>query len=196
MILDLTTLDAAARIWLQALGRAAWEGGIALGVAWGLCRLLPRLPGTLQCWLWRLAYLRLLTTLLLPAPLALPLLPAEGSLRSGSPPIRSPEPRAQSRLMRPSFSFSGCSAPAGGRTASSRTAGIRGGCAPARGAFGRRGCSPISGCSHDASGSAACPCPCSWRLRSSAARCSRGRRGLPSFYRRWRGIASHGQSFA
>ena len=34
MSIDLATLDTAAGIWLAALTRAAWQGALALGVAW------------------------------------------------------------------------------------------------------------------------------------------------------------------
>ncbi len=60
--------------WAPALWRAAWQGGIALGLAWGLCRLLPRLSPRVRCWLWRLAYLKLLVALAWSTPVPLPLL--------------------------------------------------------------------------------------------------------------------------
>jgi beta-lactamase regulating signal transducer with metallopeptidase domain len=61
--------------WAGAVGRACWQGGLAILLVWGLCRLLPRLSGRVQCWLWRLAYLKLLVALLWGAPLCLALLP-------------------------------------------------------------------------------------------------------------------------
>ena len=62
--------------WAAAMGRACWQGGGAIALAWALCRLLPRLPGRYQCWLWRLAYLKLLVAFVWTAPLELPLLTA------------------------------------------------------------------------------------------------------------------------
>lgn len=61
--------------WAGAVGRACWQGGLAILLVWGLCRLLPRLSGRVQCWLWRLAYLKLLVALLWGTPLCLALLP-------------------------------------------------------------------------------------------------------------------------
>src|SRR5262249_669017 len=66
--------------WAGAVGRACWQGGLAIALVWALCRFLPRLPGRVQCWLWRLAYLKLLVALLWGAPLCLPLLPSPPSL--------------------------------------------------------------------------------------------------------------------
>jgi beta-lactamase regulating signal transducer with metallopeptidase domain len=69
-------LNLVASEWAGAVGRACWQGGLAIALVWALCRLLPRLPGRVQCWLWRLAYLKLLVALLWGAPLCLPLLPS------------------------------------------------------------------------------------------------------------------------
>jgi beta-lactamase regulating signal transducer with metallopeptidase domain len=73
-------LNLVASGWAGAVGRACWQGGLAIGLVWGLCRVLPRLSGRVQCWLWRLAYLKLLVALLWGAPLCLPLLPSPPSL--------------------------------------------------------------------------------------------------------------------
>ena len=45
------------------MARACWQGGLAILVAWALTRAFPRLSTTLRCWLWRLAYLKLLLAL-------------------------------------------------------------------------------------------------------------------------------------
>ncbi|MFN3649152.1 MAG: M56 family metallopeptidase [Armatimonadota bacterium] len=58
------------------LFRASWQGGIALTAAWGICRLFPRIGTRTRCWLWRLAYLKLLLALFWATPVALPVLPA------------------------------------------------------------------------------------------------------------------------
>jgi beta-lactamase regulating signal transducer with metallopeptidase domain len=70
----LARLNLFAAGWAEAIGRACWQGGVAIAMVWALCRLIPRLPGRIQCWLWRLAYLKLLVALLWAAPLELPVL--------------------------------------------------------------------------------------------------------------------------
>ncbi|HLK58741.1 MAG TPA: M56 family metallopeptidase [Chthonomonadaceae bacterium] len=65
--------------WAAAIGRACWQGGLALLLAGLICRAFPRLSPRLQCWLWRLAYLKLLISLLCITPLNLPLLPPQPS---------------------------------------------------------------------------------------------------------------------
>src|SRR5438874_11777099 len=70
-----------AAAWAAAIGRACWQGGLAISLAWVLCRLLPRLSGRFQCWLWRLAYTKLLVALLWAAPLKLPVLAAQPPLQ-------------------------------------------------------------------------------------------------------------------
>ncbi len=61
--------------WMAAMGRASWQGAIAVALVWIVCRSLPRLPANVRCWLWRLA---LLKTLLAAVPLGsldLPIVP-------------------------------------------------------------------------------------------------------------------------
>jgi hypothetical protein len=60
--------------WLAAMGRACWQGGLALALAWAVCRAFPKLPAAARCWVWRLAYLKVLVALLWAAPVELPLL--------------------------------------------------------------------------------------------------------------------------
>jgi Zn-dependent protease with chaperone function len=55
--------------------RACWQGGLALLFAWGITRALPRLSPAGRCWLWRLAFLKLLVALAWATPVHLPLLP-------------------------------------------------------------------------------------------------------------------------
>src|SRR5437879_13402609 len=75
----LARLNLFAAGWAGAIGRACWQGGVAIAMVWALCRLIPRLPGRIQCWLWRLAYLKLLVALLWAVPLELPVLPPQAS---------------------------------------------------------------------------------------------------------------------
>ena len=62
--------------WCSALWRASWQGALTIAIVWATCRAWPKLPSTVRCWLWRLAYLKLLATFLWIAPVDLPLLPA------------------------------------------------------------------------------------------------------------------------
>lgn len=81
--------------WAAAMSRACWQGGGAIVLAWALCRLLPRLSGPHQCWLWRLAYLKPLVAFFWTAPLALPLLTAPAAspeLSSGLADLPRPSP--------------------------------------------------------------------------------------------------------
>jgi beta-lactamase regulating signal transducer with metallopeptidase domain len=45
--------------WIVAMGRASLEGAVAIGLAWLVCRIFPRLPAGVRCWLWRLALLKM-----------------------------------------------------------------------------------------------------------------------------------------
>jgi len=67
--------DRASIVWAGSLGRACWQGGTALVVVWLLCQAFATMSPTLRAWLWRLAYLKLVLTLLLP-PILVPVLPA------------------------------------------------------------------------------------------------------------------------
>jgi len=69
-------IDPFAQAWLTAIERACWQGGAALLVAWIICRCWRSMPGRAQCWVWRLAYAKLLLALVWSAPLNLHLLPA------------------------------------------------------------------------------------------------------------------------
>src|SRR5436305_9462353 len=62
-------------VW-ESLLRASLEGGIWLLLVWFICRIATRLPGRAKCWLWRLAYLKLLLALFWTTPMQLPLLRA------------------------------------------------------------------------------------------------------------------------
>jgi beta-lactamase regulating signal transducer with metallopeptidase domain len=66
--------------WGAAVWRASWQGGLALGIVYALCRLAPGLPANARCWLWRIAYLKLVAALFWTTPITLPILPAESQL--------------------------------------------------------------------------------------------------------------------
>jgi beta-lactamase regulating signal transducer with metallopeptidase domain len=61
--------------WGEAMWRACWQGGLALLAAWLVCRLFRKVPAGVQCWLWRVAYVKLLIALLWAGTVALPVLP-------------------------------------------------------------------------------------------------------------------------
>lgn len=62
--------------WAEAIWRACWQGGLAVVLVWGLCRLWRNLPPAMQCWLWRLVYVKFLVLLFWAAPIELALLPS------------------------------------------------------------------------------------------------------------------------
>src|SRR5437879_4560403 len=78
----MATFHAGSQFWATGLWRACWEGALFILVAAVVCRLFPRLTASARCWLWWLACLKLLVSLVWAVPLSLPLLPAtwEGSL--------------------------------------------------------------------------------------------------------------------
>ncbi len=63
----------AAIVWSGLIIKASWEGGLALLIIWSVIMLWPSIHPTIQCWLWRLAYLKMIFTLLLTIPVRLPL---------------------------------------------------------------------------------------------------------------------------
>src|SRR5688500_14312384 len=69
-------VDAWAGPWSEAMARASWQGGLGLALVWAWCRAVPRTPAAVQCWLWRLGYLKLRVALLWATPVDLPVLPA------------------------------------------------------------------------------------------------------------------------
>jgi WD40 repeat protein len=71
-------LNELAALWVKGTLRATWQGGLVLLLVWLGCRVRPSLPAGVRCWLWRLAYLKLLVAFFWPLPVAvsLPLLPA------------------------------------------------------------------------------------------------------------------------
>src|SRR5207248_1124602 len=68
------------------------EGTTALLFAFLLCRVLPRLSPGARCWIWRLAYVRVLLAAVWLSPISLPLLPPKAPVVSSAamPPRRLP----------------------------------------------------------------------------------------------------------
>lgn len=69
-------LETVSDAWASTWWRASWQGSIAIFAIYAATRLLPRLPAPVQNLLWRLAYLKLLFSLVWFAPVELPLLPS------------------------------------------------------------------------------------------------------------------------
>lgn len=77
--------------WAAAMFRACWQGSLAFLAAWVLCRFLPRLSPRLQCWIWRLAYLKLFVVLFWSTPVNLPLLPPPAPAEQRTATLNTPE---------------------------------------------------------------------------------------------------------
>jgi beta-lactamase regulating signal transducer with metallopeptidase domain/biotin carboxyl carrier protein len=63
-----------AQVWIGPFARACWQGGLAIGLVWITCRVLPGISPGARSWLWRLAFLKLILALLWPFSIDLPLL--------------------------------------------------------------------------------------------------------------------------
>lgn len=72
----LSRFDGLLHAWSMNLWQACWQGGLLVLVIWAAVRLLPSVPARCQCWLWRLAMLKFVVVLSLPALVDVPLLPA------------------------------------------------------------------------------------------------------------------------
>jgi RND family efflux transporter MFP subunit len=53
-------LNVLADLWADCIWRGTWQGGMALGAVWLICRLFPKLPPLLRYGLWCAAFLKLL----------------------------------------------------------------------------------------------------------------------------------------
>jgi beta-lactamase regulating signal transducer with metallopeptidase domain len=68
-------LDFTPNLW-PAIVRGTLHGSIALMAVFLACRLIPRLPVSAKCWLWRLAWLRVIIAFVSSSSLNIPVLPA------------------------------------------------------------------------------------------------------------------------
>jgi uncharacterized protein (TIGR03067 family) len=75
IMMEPSVLDA----WAAAMWKACWQGSIVVLAIWLICRIMPSMPARCRCWLWRLAILKFMVVLLLPALVNLPLLPARST---------------------------------------------------------------------------------------------------------------------
>lgn len=89
-------------ILLSALWRASLAGGIALLIVGLLCKLLPRLPASWRCNLWRLAFLKTLATLFVVGSITVPILPHTNSV---TPPLHEVTEKAPETIAPPTMSL-------------------------------------------------------------------------------------------
>lgn len=80
--MTLTRLNELAALWAEGMLRACWQGALAAGIVWLLCRLLPRLPAATRALLWWLVCVKALLGLFTTGPLALAVLPASPVARA------------------------------------------------------------------------------------------------------------------
>jgi len=64
-------------IWWVQITRALGQGSVVLLAVWFLTRLWPTMPVGARSWLWRLAYLKLMLTLIWLTPIEVPILPGK-----------------------------------------------------------------------------------------------------------------------
>ncbi|MCW3058290.1 MAG: peptidase family protein [Capsulimonas sp.] len=65
----------AMELWASTMLRASVQGGVLILAVWALCRVAPRIPAHVRCWLWWLASAKLLISLCFAGGVAVPLLP-------------------------------------------------------------------------------------------------------------------------
>lgn len=79
-------------VWLSALWRASWQGGLVILLAWLITRCWPRMPLSARTWLWRLVYLKLLVALCWSGMVTLSVLPTRVQHIALSPPAATSVP--------------------------------------------------------------------------------------------------------
>jgi beta-lactamase regulating signal transducer with metallopeptidase domain len=67
----------AAALWTAAMARACGQGSLIIALVWAAGRLVPRLSPAARCWLWRLAFLKLLAALVWARAIDLPVWPGK-----------------------------------------------------------------------------------------------------------------------
>ena len=73
--------------WAAAMVRASIKGGAALAIVWAIGGLFAKLPPAVKCWLWRLAYLKLVITLVWTTPIHLFVLPSRPAAAAKRQPL-------------------------------------------------------------------------------------------------------------
>src|SRR4051794_15887911 len=69
-------LNATSQVWTDRFWRATWQAAIVIVAAFALTGLLYRVSPRVRCWIWRLAYVKLILLLFWSTPIELALLPA------------------------------------------------------------------------------------------------------------------------
>jgi len=77
-MISVDTLNRFAGQWIESMWRTGWQGGLVLLLVLGLCLACRGIGPKAQCWLWRIAYLKLLIGVIWLSPLSLPLLAPAG----------------------------------------------------------------------------------------------------------------------
>ncbi|TMN18306.1 hypothetical protein FF950_15130, partial [Pseudoxanthomonas sp. X-1] len=77
-------MDAFASELITRLATTSVQTALLVALVWALCRALPRLPASTQCWLWWTVTLQAVIGLVA-APLELPWLPAAARASAASP---------------------------------------------------------------------------------------------------------------
>jgi beta-lactamase regulating signal transducer with metallopeptidase domain len=73
-----TSINEFSTVWAEALWRATWQGGVALTLILVLGFAMRKIPAYVKCWLWRLAFFKLLIAGLWTVPLEFACLPQIG----------------------------------------------------------------------------------------------------------------------
>src|SRR5689334_4229326 len=68
-------LNATSSMWTDRFWIATWQAVIVIAIAWLLTTFLYRLSPRVRCWIWRLAYVKILLSLFWITPIELALLP-------------------------------------------------------------------------------------------------------------------------
>lgn len=96
--------------WAAGVWRACWQGSAAILLVWAVCGLVPQMSPRIRCWLWRLAYTKLLIALLWTSPIEIPLLHPTATPVPLSAPNQ--EPAARAAFLPPQSSTEGDGDPA------------------------------------------------------------------------------------
>ena len=84
MMLSVHDLNRAAEWLIPLLWQATWQGGLALLLVAIVCRVVKSIPARVQCWMWRLALLKLLVAGFSLAAWELPWLPPQAMVQSNT----------------------------------------------------------------------------------------------------------------
>lgn len=83
----LNAIEWASAPWMEAMLRTTLEGALVLALLWLLLRVLRQIPPSVQCWLWRAAYGKMLISLFCAATITLHALPASLAADQAGPDV-------------------------------------------------------------------------------------------------------------